>query len=159
MEDYNKAIELNPKYAEAYNNRGAVYIYSNEFDKAIKDYNKAIELDPKFASGYQNLAEMYILRNKHNDSLAVAQKSLEISKEIIDRVKSKFFIALSLILQGKGENEEKEFIEYCNLNKGYYLTFEFDALEIGLKDSKYSGKISKLIKLIKDNAKNTQSQF
>ena len=153
IEDFNKAIELNPKLAEAYNNRGVVYTDIKEFDKAIKDYNKAIVLNPKDAGTYLNLAEVYIIGNNYKDSLEVAQKSLEISKDIKDIIISKFFIALNLILQGRGEKEEKEIIEFCNQNKGYKLTFEFEALKDALKDSEYSGKINNLIKLIEENAK------
>ena len=44
MEDYNKAIELNPRLVEAYTNRGNAYWYKQQYDKAIEDYNKAVEL-------------------------------------------------------------------------------------------------------------------
>ena len=101
------------------------------------------------------MAEAYIISNNYKDSSAVAQKSLEISKNVEDIILSEFFIALSLILEGKGENEEKELIEYCIQNKGYKLTFELNTLKNALKDSTYSGKINKLIRLIEENAKST----
>ena len=52
ISDYNKAIELNPKFAMAYYNRGIVYNDSGKIDQAISDYNKAIELNPKDAEAY-----------------------------------------------------------------------------------------------------------
>ena len=39
---YNKAIQLNPKDAEAYGNRGVAYSKLGNYQQAIKDYNKAI---------------------------------------------------------------------------------------------------------------------
>lgn len=51
---YSKAIELNPKDADAYNNRGAIYDIKKEYDLAIQDYNKAIELTPEDADLYIN---------------------------------------------------------------------------------------------------------
>jgi tetratricopeptide (TPR) repeat protein len=42
IEYYNKAIELNPKHAGAFNNRGLVYIRMGDFQKAIDDFSKAI---------------------------------------------------------------------------------------------------------------------
>jgi tetratricopeptide (TPR) repeat protein len=51
---YNKAIELNPQYAEAYNNRGNIYFDKKEYDKAFQDYDKAIELDPNLAAKQEN---------------------------------------------------------------------------------------------------------
>ncbi len=49
LADYNKAIELDPKFATAYYNRGFVDADKKDYDKALADYNKAIELDPKYA--------------------------------------------------------------------------------------------------------------
>ena len=47
MSDYNKAIEINPNYVDAYNNRGNIYSQGKgEYDNAIPDYDKAIEINP-----------------------------------------------------------------------------------------------------------------
>ncbi|MBT9438251.1 MAG: tetratricopeptide repeat protein, partial [Desulfobacterales bacterium] len=54
IEDYNKAIALDPNNAEAYNNRGVAYAFLNQYERAIADYNKAIALDPNFAMAYDN---------------------------------------------------------------------------------------------------------
>jgi len=46
IEDYTKAIELDPKNPWAYSGRGFAYAYSNQLQEAINDYTKAIELRP-----------------------------------------------------------------------------------------------------------------
>ncbi|MGC8797108.1 MAG: tetratricopeptide repeat protein [candidate division WOR-3 bacterium] len=43
---YTRAIELNPKFAEAYFNRWFAYSDKGEYDRGWADYNKAIELNP-----------------------------------------------------------------------------------------------------------------
>ena len=48
IEDYNIAIDLNPKYAAAYYNRGLVYNNKDDFDAAIEDFSKAIDLNPEY---------------------------------------------------------------------------------------------------------------
>ena len=48
IEDYTKAIELDPDYADAYNNRGYAYYLLEQYGKALNDYDKAIELDPNY---------------------------------------------------------------------------------------------------------------
>ena len=47
IEDYNRAIELNPESAMVYNNRGICYKKLGETQKAKKDFQKAAELDPQ----------------------------------------------------------------------------------------------------------------
>ena len=42
--EYNKAIELNPEYADAYNNRGLAYLDLAQFDHGCQDLQKACEL-------------------------------------------------------------------------------------------------------------------
>ncbi|MBM4137528.1 MAG: tetratricopeptide repeat protein, partial [Nitrospira sp.] len=55
---FNRAIELNPKDARAYNNRGSAYQDSGNYWQAINDYNRAIELDPN-ARAYNNRGSAY----------------------------------------------------------------------------------------------------
>jgi tetratricopeptide (TPR) repeat protein len=48
ISDYNKAIEINPKYALAYYNMGCIYSFQNNFSKALK------YLELAFQNGYDN---------------------------------------------------------------------------------------------------------
>ncbi len=62
LDDFNKAIELSPAFAEAYNERGIAEgrLAKNGDDtdrflaKALADYNTAIKLKPNFAAAYYN---------------------------------------------------------------------------------------------------------
>ena len=54
ISDYTKAIELDPKDADAYYNRGISKGELKDYYGAISDYTKAIELDPKDADAYYN---------------------------------------------------------------------------------------------------------
>lgn len=54
LENFNKSIEYDPNYENAYSNRGIVYCMKGKFDLAIKDFNKAIELKPKYLEAIQN---------------------------------------------------------------------------------------------------------
>jgi Flp pilus assembly protein TadD len=44
---WEKAVELDPQYAAAYNNLAIGYEHEGLFDKARHAYEKALELDPK----------------------------------------------------------------------------------------------------------------
>lgn len=54
--DYDKAIELQPNYAQAIEARAIAYVLKREFDKAILDYSRAIELLPAVERIYYNRA-------------------------------------------------------------------------------------------------------
>jgi tetratricopeptide (TPR) repeat protein len=64
IENYSKAIKINPKFAKAYNNRGIAYIWKKNYDLAIADFNKAIELDPNNGKVYNNRAIVYSYQGK-----------------------------------------------------------------------------------------------
>ena len=78
IENYTKAIELNPNDAIAYNNRGNAYCNKGECDKAIADYNKAIELDPKEADYYNNRGFAYAKMGRFGEALKDCNQALEI---------------------------------------------------------------------------------
>jgi tetratricopeptide (TPR) repeat protein len=52
--DYTEAIRLNPKYAYAYNDRGAARDKLGDFQAAIADFNQAIKINPNFTYPYNN---------------------------------------------------------------------------------------------------------
>ena len=55
----NRAIELDPRSAEAYAFLALAYDRKNEYDKAIAAAQRAVDLDPTLAEGYGFLAEAY----------------------------------------------------------------------------------------------------
>jgi len=54
IRDYNKTLEIDPKFALPYNGRCNAYLGLKEYGNAIVDYNKALELDPKFTEAYDS---------------------------------------------------------------------------------------------------------
>ena len=60
IEDYSRAIEIKPGYADAYNNRGIAYNSLGNYRQAIEDYNRAIEIKPDFADAYYNRGVVYL---------------------------------------------------------------------------------------------------
>src|ERR671915_2576677 len=44
---WEKAVELDPTYAAAWNNLAIAYEHEGKFDEARKAYEKAVQLDPK----------------------------------------------------------------------------------------------------------------
>jgi len=52
--DYDRAIALNPEFAEAYNYRGKAYFQKGDHDAAMPDLDRAIALNPEYAGAYAN---------------------------------------------------------------------------------------------------------
>ena len=54
IEDFDRAIKLNPKYAEAYYNKGIVIGKMHKTEEEIALYDKALSLKPNFPEAYNN---------------------------------------------------------------------------------------------------------
>ncbi len=52
INDYGKAMQLNPGVAEMYNNRGFTYLEQGQHTKALLDFNQAIALNRNHAKAY-----------------------------------------------------------------------------------------------------------
>ncbi|MBU0606132.1 MAG: tetratricopeptide repeat protein [Candidatus Omnitrophica bacterium] len=84
LSDYNKAIELNSEYADAYNNRGNAYTQKDNFDQALSDYNKAIELNPKYVDAYSNRGNAYTQKGNPDQGISDCNKAIEINPKYAD---------------------------------------------------------------------------
>lgn len=76
LAELTRAIEANPKYADAYYNRSEVYIAKGNFDRAIADCDTAIQLNPNDADALVNRSSA---RGQKGDfKLAIADASAAI---------------------------------------------------------------------------------
>jgi tetratricopeptide (TPR) repeat protein len=75
IDNYSKAIKINPKFAKAYNNRGIAYIWKKQYDLAIADFSKAIELDPQNGKAYNNRAIVYSYQGETDKARQDLQKA------------------------------------------------------------------------------------
>jgi tetratricopeptide (TPR) repeat protein/S1-C subfamily serine protease len=80
LDDYNKAIELNPNHAGAYYNRGLLYSDQKKYDLALSDYDKAIEINHNYAEAYVNRGVLYRLQEKYELALADYDKAIELNR-------------------------------------------------------------------------------
>jgi len=60
LSDFTLALELNPKYSEAFFYRGLIYGKEfHKYQKALKDFDKAIKYNPEYAEAYLNRGVTY----------------------------------------------------------------------------------------------------
>jgi len=62
INDFTKAIEIDPYHDEAYINRAKVYVDIDKLDNAISDFTKAIEINPNFIEAYYDRALIYLYK-------------------------------------------------------------------------------------------------
>lgn len=79
--NFDKAIELDPKFSRAYEARAYYYQIKKEYDKALADYEKVIELEPDNAFPHRMLAHMYKKQGEHDKALEENKKVVEIAPD------------------------------------------------------------------------------
>ena len=75
---YSKAIDQDPNYAVAYNNRGNAYYEMLDYELALKDYSKAIAIRHDYADAYNNRARLYFQIKDYEKSLRDLDKVIEL---------------------------------------------------------------------------------
>ena len=62
------------RLATAFNNRGVVYKFKGEYDRALDDYNRAILLNPSYANAYNNRGVIYRLKGDYDRASKITTK-------------------------------------------------------------------------------------
>ena len=70
---YQKAIQLNPNFADAYGGLGVIYWRTGNIDAAIRHCQKAIKIAPENIEFHQNLTRIYWQKGRY-DAAAVGYK-------------------------------------------------------------------------------------
>jgi tetratricopeptide (TPR) repeat protein len=78
--DYDKAVSQKPNDPEVYLDRGLVYSYMREHEKAIKDFTEAIRLKPDHAAAYGNRGATYLAQGNMNSGCPDVKKACDLGK-------------------------------------------------------------------------------
>ncbi len=78
-----QAIEIEPKYAEAYINRGRAYYHLAHYEEAISDYTKTLSLKQYAADAYASRGDVYRALDNVPRAIADYTASLEKSKNAL----------------------------------------------------------------------------
>jgi len=79
IENYNRAIELDPSIAEAHFFRGNIYASMGNFEKAIEDCTEAIRLNPNLSVAYSIRGISYIKLGKDNEAIVDLEEALRLN--------------------------------------------------------------------------------
>ena len=78
INDYTVAIQLNPAYAEAYNNRGIANWLVGRRELAMVDFSSAIEVSPNYANAYLNRAISHMLAGDQSRAMADLKRATDL---------------------------------------------------------------------------------
>lgn len=81
VEEFKKAIELKPGYADAYHNLANTYQQMGKTDEAVKNYQEAIKFNPNLWQSYQNLAAIYFEQEEFELAREWMEKAVEINPQ------------------------------------------------------------------------------
>jgi tetratricopeptide (TPR) repeat protein len=80
---YDKAIEINPKFANAYFSRGVAYAKGRgEYDKAISDYDKAIEINQRFGKAILSRGVANYYKGEYNKAWDDVRKAQSLGYQV-----------------------------------------------------------------------------
>ncbi len=95
---FQKAVEIYPKYARAWNNIGVIKAKGGDRPGAVEAWKKAIDADDKFASAYFNLARVSIANKQPAEAQALIEKGLSSNPNDVEGL---FLLTSALAMQGK----------------------------------------------------------
>jgi tetratricopeptide (TPR) repeat protein len=81
---YEKAIKLNPKYAEAINNLGTVYYAAKSYRRAVNQYKKALAITPDSATMVSNLGNAYFARKNYSEAQAAFDRAVQLDPDVFE---------------------------------------------------------------------------
>ena len=115
---YNRAIQLKPDYAAAFNNRGVTYVetgnYRDNMEKAIADYTEAIRLRPSEGTYYFNRGLNYSKLGLHKEAIADLSESIRLKPGLTNAL---FLRALTYISAGDKDKAKADFDDVLRRRK------------------------------------------
>ncbi len=113
VEEFTKAIEISPRFVEAYLNRGISYDICVQYDQAVKEFTKAIEICPKCAEAYNARGFTYRKMDQYDLAIKDYTKSIEINPTDVTT-----YINRGLVFDEKGRLDQalKDYIKAIEIN-------------------------------------------
>jgi len=83
IEDFNSALNRDPKFVDAYRNRGIARQLTGDFDRAIADFNQALRYDPKSAALYNARGTALFSKDEYDRAIVDFNSALAIDSGFV----------------------------------------------------------------------------
>jgi tetratricopeptide (TPR) repeat protein len=81
---FERAIQIDPAYADAHCNLGSAFIHKDQIKDAIIAYKEALDVDPNFAQPYFNLGILLNNIGKIDEAIACFQSAIELVPDWVE---------------------------------------------------------------------------
>ncbi|QDU39293.1 TPR repeat-containing protein YrrB [Maioricimonas rarisocia] len=115
MSEFDRSIELNPDFADTWNNRGLVRLMQNDLDAAEADFDRAIELRPDLAEPYANRGVVHRRRNQLGKAIADYTRALKRDPRHLD---ARYNRGLALAAAGRAGDALADFTAILKQDPG-----------------------------------------
>ena len=83
VEEFKKAIEIDPDYVDAYNNLGFAFLSQKQYKEASKAFLDGIEKEDSYADLHNNLGYSYYRMDKYGDAILELNRALELNSDYV----------------------------------------------------------------------------
>lgn len=84
LNDFNRAIEINPALELAYFNRGKIYEKLKDYGRAIEDFTNALNIQPSFVMGYVDRGVIYSRIGEYDKAYNDLARALQLNPHLAE---------------------------------------------------------------------------
>jgi tetratricopeptide (TPR) repeat protein len=82
---YNRALDINPDFAEAHDNLGSALMRKGRPDEAIHQFQEALRANPDLARAHNNLGSVLLSKGQLGEAIAHFERALELNPAYVPR--------------------------------------------------------------------------
>ena len=131
---YDEALKVYPR-ADAWNNKGNVYLKADRYDDALECYDKALNIDPNFVNALNGKGRALEGLGKYDDALECYDKALE-----IDDTDALIWYNKAYVLEELGKHEATQCYKKA-LRLNPHITEELQRKDFEFLPSKRYGSV------------------
>lgn len=152
IENYKKAVKIDPKFAFAYDNMGICYRRLEKYDEAIEAYEKSLKIDPAGLMPLQNIAVAYSYKKEYKKAVKAYERLAEIESnnpEVFYGIGQMYAFHLNDLEKGL-DNMCKAYVIYT-AQKSPYRTDAEKIIQMIYDQMKKDGKEKKFDEILEAN--------
>jgi tetratricopeptide (TPR) repeat protein len=116
LEQFQKALEINPIYVDAHSNLGAALFQKGQVDSAIVQYKNALEINPNYAQANYNLGLALLQKGQVEDGIAQYKKAVKINPYYPEAHNN---LGNALLQNGQVDEALEQFQKALEINRNY----------------------------------------